>query len=80
MAQEIAVSTGLPLETVLMTQVIGFTSVVVPFQASPIVIPMAMGGVKMIDGAKLTLSMTVIGFIFLIPINYLWWNFLGLID
>jgi hypothetical protein len=55
LAQEIAVSTGLPLETVLMTQVIGFTSVVVPFQASPIVIPMAMGGVKMIDGAKLTL-------------------------
>ncbi|MBT7954690.1 MAG: SLC13 family permease [Rhodospirillaceae bacterium] len=80
LAQEFAVSTGLPLETVLMTQVIGFTNVVLPYQASPIVIAMAMGGVKMIDGAKLTLSMTVIGFIFLIPINYIWWNFLGLIE
>ncbi len=78
LAQDFAASTGLPLETVLMTQVIGFTNVVLPYQASPVVVAMAMGGVKMMDGAKLTLSITVVGFLFLIPINYFWWHFLGL--
>jgi di/tricarboxylate transporter len=39
---------------------------------------MAMGGVKMSDGAKLTLWMTFIGFVVLIPINYFWWQINGL--
>jgi len=78
LAQEFASSTGLSLETVLMTQVIGFTNVILPYQASPLIVAMAMGGVKMMDGAKLTLSMTVIGFVILIPLNYFWWEILGL--
>jgi di/tricarboxylate transporter len=78
LAQDFATSTGLPLETVLMTQVIGFTNIVLPYQASPLIIAMAMGGVRMIDGAKLTLWMTLIGLVILIPVNYLWWHLNGL--
>ncbi len=78
LAQDFAASTGLPLETVLMSQVIGFTNIVLPYQASPLIIAMAMGGVKMADGAKLTLLMTLIGFLVLIPINYFWWLLNGL--
>lgn len=78
LAQDFAASTGLPLETVLMSQVIGFTNIVLPYQASPLIIAMAMGGVKMADGAKLTLWMTLIGFGILVPINYFWWHINGL--
>jgi anion transporter len=78
LAQDFANSTGLPLETVLMTQVIGFTNIVLPYQASPLIIAMAMGGVKMSDGAKLTLWMSFIGFVVLIPMNYFWWQINGL--
>ena len=79
LAQEFALNTGLSIEAVLMTQVIGFTNVILPYQASPIIIAMAMGGVKMVEGAKLTLAITLIGFLVLIPLNYFWWQIAGLI-
>lgn len=78
LAGEFADATGLPLAAVLMTQVIGFTNVVLPYQASPIVVAMAMGGVSMADGARLTLTMTLIGFLLIIPLNFVWWNLSGL--
>jgi anion transporter len=74
LAQDFAMSTGLPLETVLMTQVVGFTNIILPYQASPLIVAMAMGGVRMADGAKLTLWMTLVGFVILIPANYFWWE------
>ena len=64
LAQDFAAVTDIPLEAILRSQVIGFTNIVLPYQASSLVIAMAMamGCVKMADGAKLMLSMTVISF------------------
>ena len=78
LAQDFAAATGLPLESVLMTQVVGFTNAILPYQASPIVVAMAMGGVRMADGAKLTLWLTAAGMTVLVPLNYLWWVAAGL--
>ncbi|NQV56883.1 MAG: anion permease [Rhodospirillales bacterium] len=79
LAAEFSEATGLSIETVLMTQVIGFTNVIVPYQASPVVVAMAMGGVRLIDGVKLSLVITVLGAVVFIPLNYLWWLSLGII-
>ncbi len=67
----------MPLATVLMIQVIGFTSVILPYQAAPVVIGMQMGGVSMGQGAKLTLVLTAFTVVLLVPLNYLWWLALG---
>lgn len=55
----------------------GFTSVILPYQAAPVVIGMQMGGVSMARGAKLTLVLTVLTALLLVPLNYLWWLALG---
>ncbi len=46
-------------------------------QAAPVVIGMQMGGVSMARGAKLTLVLTVLTAVLLVPLNYLWWLVLG---
>lgn len=74
---EIAAAAAMPLATVLMIQVVGFTSVILPYQAAPVVIGMQMGGVSMARGAKLTLVLTVLTALLLVPLNYLWWLVLG---
>ncbi len=79
LAQEIADVTGLPVMTVLMSQVIGFTNIILPYQASPLIVAMAMGKVPLGNGVKLALLSSLVGFAVLVPINYAWWKFLGLL-
>ncbi|VTR21742.1 Uncharacterised protein [Serratia fonticola] len=44
LAQVLSEGSGLPLTTVLMTQVIGYATPLLPYQASPIVVAMGDGG------------------------------------
>lgn len=79
LASDISTLSGFPLKTVLMTQVIAYSTVVLPYQVPPLVVAMHMGGVSMRDGAKMTLALAVVSVIILIPLNYLWWGWLGLL-
>lgn len=72
-------ASGLPLETVLMTEVIGFSTILLPYQAAPIVIVMQLAGVRVRDGVRLTLALAAVTLVVLLPLNYAWWSFLGLI-
>lgn len=74
---EIASAAAMPLATVLMIQAIGFSTVILPFQAAPVVVGMQMGGVSMAQGAKLTLVLTILTAALLVPLNYGWWLALG---
>ncbi len=76
-AQDLAATTGLPLETVLMTAVIGFSNVVLPYQLPPLVVAMAMAGFRIRDVVRLTIPMAVITLVVLTPLNFLWWRWLG---
>ncbi len=79
LAAGIAEATGLPLETVLMTEVIGFSTVLLPYQSAPIVIVMQLAGVRFRDGVRLTLTLAAVTLVVLLPLNYVWWSILGLI-
>jgi hypothetical protein len=48
------------------------------YQASPVLLALHMGGVRIAKGALATLILTVIGFVTLVPLTYLWWTALGL--
>lgn len=71
--------THLPLMTVLMTQVVGFSNFILPYQAPPILVAMRLGNIALKDAAKLSLIMFVISMLILMPVNYLWWEFLKII-
>ena len=77
LAGHMAESSGLSLMTVLMIQVIGYATPFLPYQASPIVVAMGMGGVSARDGTKLCLALAVVTMLILAPLDYVWFRVLG---
>ncbi|MBX3553229.1 MAG: anion permease [Pseudolabrys sp.] len=77
LAQSFATASGLPLLTVLMIQVIGFATPVLPYQAPPIVVAMGMGKIPLAATLRLSLLLGAITFLVLMPLNYGWFAILG---
>jgi di/tricarboxylate transporter len=77
LAQSLAAASGLPLLTVLMIQVIGFATPVLPYQAAPIVMAMGIGKIPFAAALRLGLVVATITFTILMPIDYLWFAVLG---
>ncbi|MFD2407648.1 SLC13 family permease [Azorhizophilus paspali] len=77
LAQSLADASGLPLLTVLMAQVIGYATPLLPYQAAPIVVAMGMGQVPAKDGIRLCLALAAITFFLLVPLDHGWFVLLG---
>ncbi len=77
LTDSISQATGLPLETVLMMQVLGFSTTFLPYQAPPIVIGLQLSGEKFSTATKLCFLLAVISILFLLPINFIWWRLIG---
>lgn len=77
LARTFADAAGLPLLAVLMTQVLGYATPLLPYQASPLVVAMGMGGVPVRDGIRLCLALAAITFVVLMPLDYAWFRLLG---
>lgn len=77
LAPELATSTGFSLNTVLMTQVIGFSTVVFPYQASPLIIAMGLAGEDIRPLMKITVALSIVTLLVLVPLDFLWWDLLG---
>jgi anion transporter len=77
LAHTLADASGLPLLTVLMIQVIGYSTPALPYQSSPIVVAMGMGRVPPRDGLRLCLVVAVVSFALLTPLDYFWFRLLG---
>jgi di/tricarboxylate transporter len=77
LSESIAQTTDLPITTVLMMQVIGFSTTIFPYQAPPIVIGMQLSGEKFSSAAKICAIMALITALFLVPLDFFWWKILG---
>ena len=77
LASSMAEASTLPVETVLMLTVVGYTTVILPYQTPPLVIAMQLGGVPMGKGNKLCLFLLAVTVLILVPLDYLWWRLLG---
>ena len=69
--------TDLPLKTILMTQVVGFSTVIFPYQAPPIAIGMQLAGEKLSAAFRVCSLLAIISIFFLLPLDYFWWKVLG---
>lgn len=78
LSADLATATGFPLLTVLMTQVIAFSTILLPYQVPPVVVGMQLGGVSMLKGTRLILALAAVSILLFTPLNYLWWSLLGL--
>jgi di/tricarboxylate transporter len=78
LAGTLAAASGMKLMTVLMIQVIGFSTTILPYQAAPIVVALQLGGVPAGPAIRLSLLLAAITFAVLAPLDFLWFRALGL--
>lgn len=79
LAPELANTTGFSQEAVMMTQVIGFSSVLFPYQVGPLIVAMGLAGESTRPLLKVTLALFAVSVLVLIPVDFLWWRLLGVI-
>lgn len=77
LAESFSDATGFPLLSVIMIQVLGYSTPLLPYQASPIVVAMALGKVPARAGMLLCLALALVTWIVLLPLDYLWFSALG---
>lgn len=78
LAEAMATGTGWAIETISMTQVLGISTPLLPHQAPPLIVSMALAQIPVSSllrvCAWLALAVVIVG----IPLTYLWWNVLGM--
>jgi hypothetical protein len=60
-----------------MIQVLGYSTPLLPYQASPIVVAMGLGKVPARAGMSLCLALAIATYLVLLPLDYLWFSVLG---
>lgn len=79
LANQLVGATGFSLIGLLMIQVIGYSTPLLPYQASPIAVAMGMAQVTARQGIKLCLAVALLSYLILLPLDYLWFTQLGLL-
>jgi len=77
MATDFTQATGLSLPAVLMTQVIGFSTILFPYQVAPLVLAMQLSRESLASLVKITIPLAILTIVVLMPLDYLWWQLLG---
>ncbi|MBE3638190.1 SLC13 family permease [Mangrovicoccus algicola] len=77
LAGQLAEQTGLPVETVLMTQVLGFSTMLLPYQAPPLLIALGLAKEPPRSIVRVLLLLAAATFLILAPLDFLWWRLLG---
>lgn len=76
-AEQMSQSSGLPLSSVLMTQVLGFSTILFPYQSAPMILAMQLAGVPVRQAGRLCLYLLPLTLLVLFPLDYLWWVLSG---
>jgi anion transporter len=78
MAEHLSEVTGLSNNAVLMSQVMAFSNVLLPYQAPPLITAIAIGNLSIRAVTKVCLVTFTLSTLILIPLNFLWWDLLGM--
>jgi di/tricarboxylate transporter len=73
----LAQATGWTPWAVVMTQVVAFSTIILPYQAPPLVVAMQVGGLPRRDVVTMVGIIAVLSVTILWPLDYLWWSLLG---
>lgn len=76
-AADLADAGAMSIYAVLMTQTVGYSTVLFPYQVPPLIIACQLGGVGVGAAVRLTLAMTALSLVVIVPLSYAWWRLLG---
>lgn len=79
LAADFAQATGFSTTAVLMTQVLGFSTVIFPYQVAPLIVAMQLSQEPLSKLVSVTLPLTAITIVVLFPLDYMWWLMLNYI-
>jgi di/tricarboxylate transporter len=79
LAQALSQASGWPIHTVLMIEVVGYSTVVLPYQVPPLIVAMHMAGIAPAQGARLTLAVCAMAILLVWPLTLLWWSALSIL-
>ncbi len=77
LAGTFAEAAGWPIQAALMTAAVGFSTLLFPYQAPPVVVGMQLAALRVRDALRLTVPLALISVLVLIPVHYLWWRLIG---
>jgi len=77
---DLSAATNWAPEAVYMAQVVGFSTVLLPYQAPPLVVAIQTGGLSMREVVRMCTVTAIISIVVLWPLDYLWWVTLGLVN
>ncbi|TDX27598.1 di/tricarboxylate transporter [Modicisalibacter xianhensis] len=77
LAPELANITGWSPEAIYMSQVVGFSTVLLPYQAPPLIVGLLMAKLSLREATRVCLIMAAASILLLWPLDYLWWQWLG---
>jgi di/tricarboxylate transporter len=80
LAEPMADAAGLPLVSVLMTQVIGFSALLFPYQSPPLMVGLALSGIGLGPATRLSVALGATTLAVLAPLDFLWWRALGYLN
>ncbi len=78
MTQDLVALSGWSSYSVYMTQVIGFSTVLFPYQSPPLVLGMQLGKIPLREMMRVLLPLAFLTIFILLPLDYYWWSLLGL--
>ncbi|MEQ8708586.1 MAG: SLC13 family permease [Rhodospirillales bacterium] len=77
LAEGLQAASGLSLPAVLMIQVIGYSTMLLPYTSPPTVVALQIGGLPASRVILPNLLLAAVTITVLIPLDYLWWQLLG---
>jgi anion transporter len=78
-AGDMAAASGLSIEAVMMTFVIGFSTVFFPYQVPPLIVLLQLGNIPARAAVATALSTALVTVVVLVPLDYVWWRLIGLL-
>ncbi len=78
-AQSLSEATGLSLDAISMTQIIGISTPAIPYQAPPLIVAMSISQVPNAVFLRLCFWLAVAVTFLGVPITYLWWQLIGFV-
>jgi anion transporter len=80
LAASMAKAADLPLVSVLMTQMVGFSTMLLPYQSAPVMVALQLANLRLAAATRLSLLLGSLTLLVLVPLDYLWWRWLGYLD